>query len=77
MIFGTKKDCADEDQQEFPGLDWTEITSKSREVLPRVSAISELINQYSVQLQNLVVRVPGYRSRFPCSIPDATRLSQK
>jgi hypothetical protein len=28
MRLGTNKDCADEVQQEFPELDWTEIASK-------------------------------------------------
>jgi hypothetical protein len=29
------------------------------------------------RLFGLVVRVPGYRSRGPCSIPSATRFSEK
>jgi hypothetical protein len=30
-----------------------------------------------VRLCGLVVRVPGYRSRCPGSIPDATKFSEK
>jgi hypothetical protein len=29
------------------------------------------------RLCGLVIRVPGYRSRGPCSVPSATRFSEK
>jgi hypothetical protein len=39
--------------------------------------IFEGISHLSDRLCDLVVRVPGYRSRGPGSIPDATRFSEK
>jgi hypothetical protein len=36
-----------------------------------------VFDQMADRLCGLVVRVPGYRSGGPCSIPGATRFSEK
>jgi hypothetical protein len=49
----------------------------------RVSSEAQLILKYSYYLERngllcgLVVRVPGYRSRGPGSIPGTTKFSEK
>jgi hypothetical protein len=39
-----------------------------------VISTESLHTKYRVSVSGLVVRVPGYRSKGPCSIPDATRF---
>jgi hypothetical protein len=39
--------------------------------------IQDSLKMAELRVYGLVVRVPGYRSRGPGSIPDATRFSEK
>jgi hypothetical protein len=55
-------------------MDSSSVTQRFKKYHPKEQEILDYIKD---SLRGLVVRVPGYRSRGPGSIPGATRFSEK